>query len=149
MKRITKVIALTAALFSTTSMAGEWTANWAQGTTEIMSTNKDGSSVNFSCPDDVNGGTRTLFVDTADGRRYDSETDGYTIVAKINGKDVQLASTLSRVGEANWSYFWEQAAKIKGGSVTFIVPNHKPISFSTVGLKKIADDKDNQTCTTN
>ncbi|UQT02939.1 hypothetical protein TOTORO_00760 [Serratia phage vB_SmaS-Totoro] len=149
MKKITAVIALSVAMFSSATMARDWTSNWAQGTTEIIQRNTDGSSVNFSCPDESNDGVRTLFIDTADNLRYDSETDNYTIIAKIDGKEVQLNSTLSRVGEANWTYFWEQAAKVKGKTVTFIVPNHKPISFSTAGLKKIANDKDNKSCTTN
>ncbi|QPX76839.1 hypothetical protein HAYMO_215 [Serratia phage vB_SmaM_Haymo] len=144
MKKLTAVIALTAALFSANTLAGTWGSSWAQGTTEVINNNANGSSVNFSCSDD--GDKRILFVDTADGRRYDSETDGYTIVAKIDGNEVRFVSTLSRAGEANWAYFWKKAETVKSKTITVIVPNHKPFTVSTAGLKAVAKDKSLKDC---
>lgn len=152
MKKITAVIALTAALFSTAALAApKWNNAWTQGVTELNVRGAGQSQLNFSCNSyPESRAARIVYFTDADGREIDGGAgNAPDILVTINGKEVQLSNDGFSAGAGNWQYFWEQAAKLKSDKITVKVKGTKPATFTVIGLKALATDKDLKFCTLN
>lgn len=147
-KSIMAVLVSLPVLFSaSTQAANQWNFNYAQGMSEIVSTDKaTGTQVAFSCGDPKGEGFLTLGV-TMDykGNFYSDNSDTGEYVSVYYGGDEYVIND-SNAGMSNWFGFFEDLQKGKSDTVTFGVKGKTPkVSFSAKELKKIfLENKDNQ-----
>ena len=150
MKKSLKALLAVTALLSFSALAADpWQSNYQQGIQEFAINGSQGANLAFSCDQGGNNpGTKNIFLTLSNGQTFDTVNTRSEFDVKVDGKEFYLYNPVSRVGLANWTFFWETLGKTKSTSFTITMAG-KSFTFPVSNAKAVFKSQDAEECIRN